>query len=233
MVDHQRIYLEEAEQYQRLVAREDYQGNLIPAIRKITPLDGVDLVDLGSGTGRLISLCEPTARRLFAFDLSDHMLQVAASLLQEQIGDRWLAAAADHRAIPLPRNSADLILSGWSFSYLATWNEDQWESALQAGLREVKRVLKEKGSAIFIETLGTGVEEPYQLDKLKPYFNFLEQRGFEQTWVRTDYQFRNQEEAAELVSFFFGEEMLVHLSQGPQPILPECTGIWSCRENDF
>lgn len=233
MVDHKRIYLEEAEQYQRLVAREDYQGNLLPAIRRIAPLVGKDLVDLGSGTGRLISLCGPSAGSLFAFDLSPHMLNVAVPLFQEMYNERWLAAAADHRAIPLAAGVADLVLSGWSFCYLAVWHEERWEETLQEGLKEIKRVLREDGWVIIIETLGTGVETPQRLEKLEGYFNFLEKSGFRHSWIRTDYRFQNQEEAKELTAFFFGEDMLAHLSQDPQPILPECTGIWSCRAGEL
>lgn len=233
MVDHKQVYLQEAEQYQRLIAREDYQGNLKPAIQKIVPLDGLDLVDLGSGTGRLINLFGPAARRMIAFDLSDHMLGVAVDLFEERLGSRWLASAADHRAIPLPPNSADAILSGWSFCYLAVWAEERWDSALREGLKEIQRVLREEGWVIIIETLGTGVEKPQPPEKLVPYFNFLDGQGFEQFWIRTDYRFRNREEARELTSFFFGEEMLVNLNQDPQPILPECTGIWSCQVSNL
>ena len=161
------------------------------------------------------------------------MLRVADALFRDRFPERWLPGAADHRAIPLASNTADLVLSGWSFCYLAVWNPDRWQAALREGLNETKRVLREDGSVIIIETLGTGVESPSRLDKLENYFNYLEGRGFRHSWIRTDYQFRNQQEAEELTSFFFGEDMLVHLSQDPQPILPECTGIWSCRASDL
>jgi SAM-dependent methyltransferase len=226
MVDHKRVYQEEGENYQRLVAREDYQGNLLPAIREICPFDGLDVVDLGSGTGRLAGLVGPTARRVFAFDGSVHMISVAAELLKAFLGDGWLAAAGDHRAIPLPPNSADLILSGWSFCYLAVWEEGDWRSALLEGLKEIKRVLRERGTVVIIETLGTGVERPQPPDKLEPYLQTLEKFGFSRTWIRTDYRFRDQKEAQELTRFFFGEEMLIHITDDPKPILPECTGLW-------
>lgn len=233
MVDHKQVYLQEAEQYQRLIAREDYQGNLKPAIQEIVPLDGLDLVDLGSGTGRLVSLFGSAARRMIAFDLSPHMLGTAVDLFGDQLGNRWLAAAADHRAMPLSPNSADVILSGWSFCYLAVWEKERWDSALWEGLKEIKRVIRDQGWVIIVETLGTGVEEPQPPDKLVPYFDFLDGQGFDRTWIRTDYRFNNIVEARELTSFFFGEAMPANLSQEPQPVLPECTGIWSCRVSDL
>lgn len=230
MVDHKRVYQEGGEEYQRLVAREDYQGNLLQAIREISPFAGLDVVDLGSGTGRLAALLGPAARRLFAFDTSIHMLSIAARLLEESMGDGWLVAGGDHRAIPLPRNSADLILSGWSFCYLAVWDEWDGASAVLDGLREIKRVLRQGGKAIIIETLGTGVERPQPLDKLEAYLRVLEDLGFSKSWIRTDYRFRDQHEARELTRFFFGEEMLTHITDDAEPILPECTGLWWCRD---
>jgi ubiquinone/menaquinone biosynthesis C-methylase UbiE len=121
-----------------------------------------------------------------------------------------------------------LILSGWSFCYLAVWGGLNWKSALQDGLREIKRVLRDEGSLIIIESLGTGNTEPQSPDKLKPYFSYLDNRGFQRSWIRTDYKYRNQEEALDLTAFFFGEEMLKNIKLGPEPILPECTGIWFC-----
>ena len=230
MVDHKRIYQQEGDRYQLLVAREDFQENLLPAILSICSFDDLDVVDLGSGTGRVASLLGPKARRVYAFDRSHHMLKVAASLTDEQIGCDRLAAAAEHRAIPLPRDSADMIISGWSFCYLAVWEEKDWGAALLEGLREIKRVLRNGGPTIIIETLGTGVEEPQPPDKLEPYFYFLEDLGFSRTWIRTDYRFNNREEALELTKFFFGREMLNHITDDEEPILPECTGLWWCRD---
>ena len=230
MIDHKLVYQQEAESYQRLIAREDYQGNLLPAFQKIIHLEGLDVVDLGSGTGRLAGLFLPTARSVFAFDASVHMLSVAANLFGEIGKDRWLAAGADHRAVPLPGGSADVIFSGWSFCYLVVWEGSLWESALVLGLKEITRVLRKGGMVILIETLGTGVLQPQPPEALVPYFNFLDELGFKSTWIRTDYKFNSQHEAHKLVEFFFGAEMLPNMNQAPEPILPECTGIWWSRE---
>lgn len=226
MVDHKRVYQQEGNKYQRLIAREDFTGNLFSKIQEIVPQNGLDVVDLGSGTGRLASLLGPVSGTIFAFDKSSHMLSVATGIFEEVLEKKWLAAAADHRAIPLPSQSADLILSGWSFCYLVVWEEGNWQSALLEALKEAQRVLREGGTLMLIETLGTGVKDPQPPEDLVPYFNFLEDLNFERTWIRTDYKFHDQEEAHELVDFFFGEEMLFNISQDSEPILPECTGIW-------
>jgi ubiquinone/menaquinone biosynthesis C-methylase UbiE len=226
MPDHKKIYQQDAIRYQRLVAREDYQDNLLPAIERIISVIDLDVVDLGAGTGRLTNLLAPYARSIFALDRSHHMLGVAADRLQDQAVDNWLVAAADHRGLPLPENSVDLVISGWSFCYLAVWGGENWREQVDQGIREIKRVLRREGKIIIIESLGTGTKDPEEPDKLKGYFSYLENLGFQRTWIRTDYQFDHREEALELTEFFFGEEMLDNIGSEKSPVLPECTGIW-------
>jgi ubiquinone/menaquinone biosynthesis C-methylase UbiE len=226
MPDHKEIYLQEADRYQRLIDREDYQENLKTALNQIRPWDGLDVVDLGAGTGRLAVMTSRSARTVFAFDLSPHMLEVAYEKLIALGAKNWLTAAGDHRAIPLASQTVDLVLSGWSFCYLVVWEEENWKSSLHEGLDEIQRVLRPGGTTVIIETLGTGVEEPQRPDKLENYFRFLEEEGFQHQWLKTDYLFETRDEAAELTEFFFGTEMLDAIIFNPEPILPECTGIW-------
>ena len=226
MPDHKQVYNREAQNYQRLVAREDYHDNLLRSIQDIINPNNLDVVDLGAGTGRLACLLAPFARSVYAFDLSPHMLSIASSRLIKKDLNRWLVAASDHRRVPLNASSADLVVSGWSFCYLVVWEEKNWKTALEAGLQEINRLLREKGTIVIIESLGTGIKRPEPSEKLKEYFQYLEARGFHRTWLRTDYEFQDMEEARELVQFFFGEEMLEKINDEPRPVLPECTGIW-------
>ncbi len=226
MTDHRLVYEQQADRYQQLISREDYQGNLLPALEKILSLDGLDVLDLGAGTGRLTHLLAPLVNSVHAFDLSPHMLAVAAGHLRSKGYLNWLASAADHRLIPRASNSADLIVSGWSVCYLVVWAEDDWEKDLDLALQEMRRLLREGGTIIIIETLGTGTDKPDAPEKLRDYFNFLKLAGFQLSWIRTDYQFQSWNEAIDLVEFFFGQEMLEKITPGEKPVLPECTGIW-------
>jgi ubiquinone/menaquinone biosynthesis C-methylase UbiE len=221
------IYDSQAEQYERLVAREDYQGNILSALRRITPFEGLEVLELGAGTGRLTRLLAPEVHRITAFDLSLSMLQVAASELRNLTDlASWHLAAADHRYLPVRAGVADVVLSGWSICYLVTWNEARWQDELDLALVEIQRALRPGGKIILLETLGTGFERPTAPEHLTQYYRYLEAQGFHPTWIRTDYRFESLAEAEELSSFFFGEELANKVVQHRWTILPECTGIW-------
>ncbi len=226
MTDHQQVYRSEAETYQQLISREDFQDNLPAAIKNVVVLESRDLLDLGAGTGRISCEFVDQVRSLTALDLSPGMLGVARQRLVRSGQSSWLAAAADHRQLPLPQKSVDLVISAWSFSYLKVWSEGNWVPEIEQGLREVRRVLRGGGDFLVIETLGTGYTAPVRLDFLEEYFGFLESAGFNHTWVRTDYRFASRDEAESLAGFFFGDEIIEKLSNGAQPVLPECTGLW-------
>ncbi len=214
------IYEHHADLYDRLIQREDYQGNLLKAIESILAPDGLDIIDLGSGTGRLARLLAPRARSLQAFDASEAMLAVAAESLRGMGLMNWQAQAADHRRLPVPEASADLVVSGWSFSYLAVWGD---RSQLEAGWREVERVLRPGGTVILIESLGTGNPAPVRLPHLEAYYAWLDEMSFARREISTDYRFASLNEARELAGFFFGPAMAAEIET---EILPEFSGVW-------
>ena len=50
MNDQQRkIYQTDGDRYEALIAREDYQGNIVKALDEIVNVDGLDVLDLGAG----------------------------------------------------------------------------------------------------------------------------------------------------------------------------------------
>lgn len=220
------VYEAHADQYERLIRREDYQRNILREIESLISLDGLDVVDLGAGTGRLTRLLAPKVRSIKAFDASAHMLAEAARSLTEMGVTNWETGVADHRRIPLEDESVDLVVSGWSFCYLAVWGGDGWRTALEDGLAEMRRILRPGGMIILLETQGTGVTVPTPPAHLAGYFAFLAEAGFGSRAFRTDYRFESLEEAAELSAFFFGEEMRKNVLQNQWQILPEWTGVF-------
>ncbi len=226
MTDHYAdIYARHAEEYERLIAREDYTGNLLAALQEIKPLQGLDVIDMGAGTGRLARLLAPFARSVRAFDTSAAMLAVARARLAIEGARNWRVAVADHRALPVESHSADLVISGWSICYTVVWEQD-WQTELAKALAEMQRVARPGGMRIIIETQGTGYETPTPPENVKSYFAYLEANGFVFTWIRTDFQFVSMAEARELTTFFFRGDVSGKLISREPAILPECTGIW-------
>jgi ubiquinone/menaquinone biosynthesis C-methylase UbiE len=220
------VYEKHADQYERMVQREDYQGNILSAIESYCSLDGIDVVELGAGTGRITRLLAPYVKSIKAFDASAHMLATAEKSLREMGFTNWRTVVADHRQVPVPDSSADLVISGWSFCYLAVWGGEEWKIAMEDGLKEIERIIRPSGTVIILETLGTGEEKPNPPEHLDGYYNWLTESGFERGWMRTDYRFESLEEAVELSTFFFGEEMGKKVRENDWQVLPECTGIW-------
>jgi ubiquinone/menaquinone biosynthesis C-methylase UbiE len=218
MPDNQTVYAHHGNEYEALIAREDYQGHIPRAIDEILNVDGLDVLELGAGTGRLTLLLAPRVKSIRAFDVSAEMLHVARARLIAAGLSNWQVDVADHRNLPVDDHSVDLIVSGWSVCYLAVWNPGSWH--------ETQRVLKRKGTAILFETLGTGNEAPAPLDHLKDYYAWLEGTGFQKKWIRTDYQFESLDEGEYLSRFFFGDELGDKVKQNNWVILPECTGVW-------
>jgi ubiquinone/menaquinone biosynthesis C-methylase UbiE len=227
MSDQQRnIYQTEGDRYEALISREDYQGQILHAIQEIVSLDGLDVFDLGAGTGRLTLLLAPLVRSIRAFDASAEMLRVCQKRLIASGLSNWQVDVADHRRLPVSATSADLVVSGWSVSYLAVWNPGNGPAELDKWLSEMKRVVRREGTIILFESLGTGNEEPIRLEHMEPTYQWLEDNGFDNTWIRTDYRFESVEEAIELSGFFFGEELAEQVRASGSVLLPECTGVW-------
>jgi ubiquinone/menaquinone biosynthesis C-methylase UbiE len=221
-----KIYQSEGDRYEALISREDYLGNIPRTIDEIIPAEGLDILDLGAGTGRLALLLAPRAKSIRAFDASAEMLRVCRERLIASGLSNWQVDVADHRQLPVPAQSADLVVSGWSVSYLAVWNQENGQAELDRWLAEMQRVLRPGGTIILFESLGTGNEEPVRLEHVESTYQWLDANGFPNKWIRTDYRFDSLEEAIELSRFFFGEELGDRVEQNQWVILPECTGVW-------
>ncbi|MBL8090498.1 MAG: class I SAM-dependent methyltransferase [Anaerolineales bacterium] len=226
MPTQEEIYKTEGDKYEALIAREDYQGNILKALTEIADLENRLILDLGAGTGRLTCLLAPIVYSIHAFDISEEMLRVCREKLSKTNLTNWKIDVADHRQLPINDKSANLVVSGWSVSYLAVWNKDSWRSELEKWLEEMKRVLTANSYIVLFESLGTGNESPIKLEHLKDFYIWLDEVGFQNKIIRTDYKFESIQEAEELSRFFFGDELGDKVVKNNWVILPECTGVW-------
>jgi len=211
MPDHDRIYREEAARYHEMIAS---QPDLRAVVEDIVPVAGLDVVDLGAGTGRLSVPLAKGAKSLVALNASAEMLEIAAERLREAgCSDRATTRVADHRSLPLPDDGADLVVSGWSVCYLCGSDVPGWQDNLAAVISEIKRIVRPGGTAILFET--------------KPYYRELtETYGFSHRWIRLDYEFEDAGRAERLSRFFFGDELADRVARDGSATLPECAGVW-------
>jgi ubiquinone/menaquinone biosynthesis C-methylase UbiE len=217
------IFETQAADYDRLVACEDYRKNIPRALNEIRSLEGTDVVELGAGTGRLTCMLAPQARSIVAFDSAEPMLRTAGANLMRAGRRNWLAGVADHRHLPAGDGVADVAIAGWTVCMLATWQHATWQREVGQSLAEMKRVLRPGGTAIILETLGTGRETPQPPhDKLAMYYAWLEEEhGFSATWIRTDYRFESRAQGKELARFFFGDDLAEQVTGERPATLPE------------
>lgn len=228
-MDHFRnVYTNKAAAYHALIAAEDADGNLLPALQAITPLAGTRVLDLGSGSGRIPLLLRGLDCHIVASDLHYAML-LEQRQQRSLVNGHWPLVQADGRQTPFASGWADVVTAGWAFGHLVGWYPDAWQQHAGRAIAEMQRTAKPGGTLIIMETLGTGVLQPAPPHAgLAAYYAWLEnEHGFVRTTVATDYDFGSLERAVELCSFFFGEEMAERVRTNGWQRVPEFTGVWA------
>lgn len=222
------IYRQHADRYERLIAREDYQGNLWRTVRPMLPAEDLSVVDMGAGTGRFARMFAPVARTTLCLDRSAHMLAFARQKIKESGVTGCSLIVAGNSAIPLRNDHFDLGLAGWSIGHATGWYPDAWREHVHAAVGELLRIIRPGGLAMVFETLGTGVTRPEAPTRaLRGFYDYLElERGFSPIQIQTDYRFATTREAMELTRFFFGDELGDRVSKKGWTVVPEWTGLW-------
>jgi ubiquinone/menaquinone biosynthesis C-methylase UbiE/DNA-binding transcriptional ArsR family regulator len=100
------------------------------------------LVDLGSGTGRMLTLLGPHAEAAVGLDLSQQMLNIARSHVAEAGLDRCELRHGDIFGTRLPGQSADLVVVHQVLHYLGD---------PAAAVREAGRLVSEGGRLIIVD----------------------------------------------------------------------------------
>jgi SAM-dependent methyltransferase len=156
------------------------------------------------------------------------MLAVAEAKARERGIGNVRFALASHDALPIATGAADLAIEGWSFGHAVGWNPSGWIDEVDAYVGELARALRPGGSLVLIETMGTGVETPFEGGHALEAFHrhVVENLGFVHRCVRTDYAFESVDDAVERAGFFFGERMAEKVRANGWRVLPEHTGVY-------
>lgn len=210
-----------------MIAAEDVDGNLGPAIERIVAPSGRRLLDLGTGTGRIPLLLHDRAAQLVGLDL--HMGMLCENARQRRsVSGSWGLVQGDMRTLPFPGDWADVVIAGWAIGHLRSWFERDWRARIGSVLDEMHRVARPGGALIILETLSTGRLSPAPpTAELGEYFAWLEDEwGFERQEIQTDYQFPSVSAAVAHTEFFFGSELARSIRENGWTRLPEWTGVW-------
>jgi ubiquinone/menaquinone biosynthesis C-methylase UbiE len=226
--DQEAVYERGAEAYEALVAAEDCDGRLVPALASIAPLDGATVLEVGVGTGRIARAVIGRVARLVGIDRARAMLAVARRSLQAVPGAApWALHLADARDLPFAPGWADVAIAGWVFGHLRCWMPEDWRGQVGRAIAEMRRALRPAGVLVLIETLGTGTEHPDPPAGLEDYLAYLEHdQGLERREIRTDYRFPDVGTAAAVTGAFFGAAFADRVRAEGWTRVPEWTGIW-------
>jgi ubiquinone/menaquinone biosynthesis C-methylase UbiE len=227
-VDFHQVYERHAAEYDAMVAAEDCDGHLLPALEAIVPLAGAAVLEVGAGTGRVTRLMLQAGAWVVASEPALAMLQVARRHTAGQPAGRCALLGADALALPVRAGWADVALAGWALGHLRSWHAGAWRETIARALAGMDRALRPRGALIVIEPLGTGEERPRPpRPELAEYYAWLEgEQRMQRVAIRTDYRFADPQAAARATGFFFGGEFATRvLAQGWSRI-PECTGLW-------
>jgi ubiquinone/menaquinone biosynthesis C-methylase UbiE len=228
VTDHRAFYAARAADYDRLVAAEDCDRHLGPALAARLPIAGARLLEVGAGTGRVTRLLARAGARVVAFDRSPAMLAIARAQVDRE-GLAVALALADAAALPVAGGWADGAIAGWVFGHFRSWLPGGWRAAVGGALDQMARACAPGAPLVVIETLGTGRREPAPpTPELAEYYRWLEdERGFARAAIRTDYAFAGVDEAAAVTGAFFGDDFAARVRAERWSRVPECTGIWS------
>ena len=228
MPKYKKVYETQAEEYEALVSREDYQSYLFPALNDLFPMANKEIVEFGAGTGRISRLMAPLAKFVYAFDAYPKMIEVGQKRLSELSLHNIIFSIGENKNLPIANACADMTVAGWTFGHCISWYPNTWKEEISHCMKEMQRITKKPGIAIVIETLGTGYETPREPNEnLACYYAILENEfGFSRKWIRTDYRFESRSQANQLTESFFGKTFPLQLNSDGSAVLPECTGIW-------
>ncbi len=159
-------FSEMAENWDRLRALHYPEADIEKAIVALVGAQTYDrVIDLGTGTGRMLTLLAPLAREAEGLDLSHHMLTVARANLNRAEIRNARVRQGDVTDTPFDKNSADLIVVHQVLHYLER-PEDV--------LLEAARVLKPGGRLVIVDFA------PHDLDFLR------ESQGHRRLGIRED-----------------------------------------------
>ena len=109
---------------------------------------GAEVLDLGSGAGHVSFAVAPWARRVVAYDLAEAMLATVQAAAAQRGLENITTREGAAEQLPFADGSFDFVFSRYSAHHWAD---------MSCALREVTRVLRPSGQAVFVDVVSPGV----------------------------------------------------------------------------
>lgn len=139
-----------AEDWARLRAADVADAEINRVIVEIVQTDGIgDLIDIGTGTGRMLKLLGSFADSAVGIDISPEMLTVARSNLHAAGLGKVMVRRADMYGLPYPDRSFDTVTMDH-----VLYQADSPERAI----REAARILRPEGQFLVVDFCNHGRE---------------------------------------------------------------------------
>ena len=136
-------FAQHAEEWDAIRSLHISEGEVEAAMRSALAGEAIGhLLDIGTGTGRMIQLFGPQADRVTAIDRSPDMLRLARAKLPEDAADKYRLVMGDFAALPLDDAAADTIVLHQVLHYA---------QAPEAVIAEAARVLDSGGRLLIAD----------------------------------------------------------------------------------
>lgn len=191
-----------AEVYERENRAQDADGTLAAGLAEVAPVAGLDVLDVGCGTGFHLPGFAATARSVTGVEPHPPLLPTALARVAELPHVRVLAGAAE--ALPVPDRSVDVVHARTAYFF---------GPGCEPGLAEADRVLRPGGVLVVVDLDAT--RSPYgawmradlpRWDATAPQ-RFLTRHGFSHRLVDTRWSLRTREDLAAVLGIEFSPEV--------------------------
>jgi ubiquinone/menaquinone biosynthesis C-methylase UbiE len=92
----------------------DPEGVEIAALKRLAPMDGLRVLELGCGDGRLTFRYAHDAKSVLAVDPDEEQIAKANAALPPDLAERVAFEASGAAEVDVPRRRFDLALFAWS-----------------------------------------------------------------------------------------------------------------------
>ncbi|WP_298394864.1 metalloregulator ArsR/SmtB family transcription factor [Sphingobium sp.] len=136
-------FAEHAEQWDAIRSLHVAEAEVEAAMRALLAREPIGhLLDIGTGTGRIIELFGEAAAHVTALDRSPDMLRLARTKLPPDAGDKYALLLGDFLDLPLERDSADTVVLHQVLHYA---------QAPEAVIAEAARVTRNDGRVLIVD----------------------------------------------------------------------------------